>query len=201
MAAFASALATAIPVIDKIVSAIWPSGDSKKKKGKDDAGSAVSSLKEESGDALKTLSEELSVIATLLEACLPAEDGMVSIQAVLRANKRGELSESDKLTIKKSWDLVKANLKKIGDKETKEAVDEISDVFTRSTFLDVVNADPDDIEEDLKAWALAELSKDVDVLHGYLNKVNKVAVVVVTGISGGLGKLSASQNKKPAKGA
>jgi hypothetical protein len=198
MAAFASALATAVPVIDKIVSAIWPSGDSKKKKAKDEAAPAVSSLKDASSEALRSLSDELSIIATLLEACLPAEDGVVSIQAVLRANRKGELSESDKLIIKKSWDLIKNNLKKIGDKETKKAVDEISDVFTRSTFLDVVNAGTDDIEEDLKAWALADLKNDVDVLYGYLNKVNRVAVQVVSGISSGLGKLSASQSKKSA---
>ena len=203
MAAFAAALTTAIPVIDKIVSTIWPSGDKKDtKKSKTDAASAVSDLKEESGGALKSLSDELLLLATLLESCLPAEDGIVSMRAVLNATRKGALCDDDKLTIQKSWDLVKANIKEIKDKQ-KTAVSAISDEFTKSTFLEVVNANLNDIDEDLKKWAFDPLRQDVNDLYKSLNKVNKVAPQVIAGISVGLGKLSATQTKpqggKPGK--
>ena len=199
MAAFAAALTTAIPVIDKIVSAIWPKDA---RKSKTDATSAVSDLKQESGAALKSLSDELSLLATLLESCLPAEDGIVSMRAVLNATKKGALCDDDKLTIQKSWDLVKDNIKEIKDKQ-KAAVNAISDEFTKSTFLEVINADLSSIDEDLKKWAFDPLRQDVNDLYKILNKVNKVAPQVIAGISLGLGRLSATQSKpqvgKPGK--
>jgi uncharacterized protein YoxC len=198
MAAFATALTTAIPVIDKIVSAIFPKD--KDKKSKDDAISVVAPIKSASGDALQSVSEELSLIAKLLASCLRAEDGIVIMKAVLETNKIGDLSAADKLTIRKSWSVVKKNLKEISDKDTKKLVGAISDVFTKSTFLEVINADTDSIDGDIKEkeWALEPLGRDVDELHKSLDKVNTVAVQVVDSLADGLEKLSTAQSKKPA---
>jgi hypothetical protein len=193
MAAFAAALTSAIPVIDKIVSAIWP--DPSKKKTKDQASPAVSDLKAASADALKSVSEELSVVATLLDACLPAEDSIVSMRAVLNANDKGTLSEADKLSLQKWWKNVKRQIKKISDAGTKKSVEALSDIFTKATFLEVINADTDSIDVDMTQWSLGPLTKDVESLYRSLNKVNTIASQVVGDISAGLMKLSAAQKK------
>jgi hypothetical protein len=198
MAAFAGALAAAIPVIDKIVTAIWPKGDDKKRVVKKDATSAVSAQKDASVTALKSVGEELSIIATLLESCLPAEDGVVSMRGVLEANKGGALGEADKAAIRRSWASVKRNIKQISDKQTKTAVELIGDVFTKSTFLDVINADIDGTDEDVKDWATDQLIKDVNGLYKCLNQANKVAAQVIAGIAVGLKQASDAQKKKPA---
>jgi hypothetical protein len=202
MAAFAGALTSAIPVIEKVISAIWPSSsDKNKKKTKQDADAApgVASLKQLSSDALKSLSGQLSLVANLLESCLPAEDAIVGMQAVLKANNKGQLSGDDKLTLKKEWDNVKKNLKKISDKDTVKSVQALNDTFTRTTFMKVLNADTDGIDEDMKDWSLAPLTTDVDTLYGYLDAVNDVAVQVIVGISQGLTDASAAQAKPAAK--
>ncbi|MGA8028548.1 MAG: hypothetical protein WB992_15500 [Bryobacteraceae bacterium] len=202
MAAFAGALTAAIPVIDKIVKAIFP-GSEREKKTKKEAKDAVADEKSASGAALRSVSDELQLIATLLEYCLPAEDGIVSIRAVLEANKAGNLSPADQLTIRKSWRAVKKNLGKISDNETKKAVKGISDVFTKSTFLEVIDADTDSIDQDIGGtgpWALGPLGTEVSKLYDLLNEVNKVAGRVVGGISDELGKLSTAQSKKTGSG-
>ena len=84
---------------------------------------------------------------------------------------------------------------KITDKDTIKSVKVLDDTFTRTTFLRVINASTDDIDEDIKRWALVPLAKDLDKLYGYLDSVNDVAVQITVGISQGLEKLSASQNK------
>lgn len=89
MAAFASALTSAIPIVEKVISAIWPPSDKSKKTTKDATDTpAVSALKQSSSEALKSVSDQLSVVATLLESCFPAEDAVVSMQAVLGAKAK-----------------------------------------------------------------------------------------------------------------
>lgn len=200
MAAFAGALTSAIPIVEKVISAIWPSSDKNKKTKKDATDSpAVSALKQSSGEALKSVSDQLSLVSTVLESCFPAEDAVVSMQAVLAANGKGELSGDDKLAVKKWWDAAKKEIKKISDKDTTKAVQVLEDTFTRATFLKVINADTDGIDEDIKEWALIPLGKDLDKLYGYLDAVNDVAVQVAAGISQGLAKLSAAQSKPSPK--
>jgi hypothetical protein len=193
MAGFAGALAAAIPVIEKVVAAIWP--DPTRAKKKDAAEKTVATQKSESGDALKKVGDELTTVADLLEQCLPAEDGIVVIKAVLEANKGGVLTREDKLTIDIALDAVK----KIADitQETKKAVRTITDEFTKRTFLKVIEAKTSGIDEALKALNLNVLAVEVDKLYVILNDVNQVAAQVVGGIAQGLGTASAEQ-KKPA---
>jgi hypothetical protein len=196
MAAFAAALTSAIPIVEKVISAIWSSSDKSKKTKKDATDApAVSALKQSSGEALKSVSDQLSLVSTVLEACFPAEDAVVSMQAVLAANGKGTLSDDDKLALQKWWDNAKKGIQKISDKDTIKSVKALDDTFTRSTFLKVIDADTDDIDEDLKRWAVGPLTKDLDKIYGLLDAVNDVAVQVALGISQGLEKLSAAQNK------
>jgi len=193
MAAFA--LATAIPVIDKIVTAIFPKPGDKEKKTKKEATDAVAADKSSSAAALKALGDELTLVAQLLTSCLPAEDGIVRMKAFLDAKKAEKLTKSDELAIQKGWDIVKESLQDIKQKETKTAVSALSDEFTKSTFLDVINADTKGIDSDLKAWAMDELRDDVNELYKALNKVNKVASQVIGGLAKELTKASTAQGK------
>lgn len=192
-----AALAAAIPVIGEIVKTIFGNKD-KDKKTKKEADAAVAPEKNASSAALKSISDELSLIGILLEYCLPAEDGIVIIKAVLEANKTGDLSSADKRVIKRSWKLVGTNLSKAREKDIVKTVNGITDEFTKNTFLDVINADTDSIGQDIEGsgeWALGPLKDDVNQLHDLLKKINKVGGRVVGGIAVELGKLAVAQKK------
>jgi hypothetical protein len=196
MAAFASALA-AVPVIEKIISAIWPAGD-KSKKTKQEASNvpAVSALAQASSDALKSASDQLALVSTVIDSCFVAEDDIVRMQAVLEATADGALTEDDKLALQKWWDEAKKKIDRISDKDTLKSVKALDDVFTRTTFLKVINANTDAVDQDLKKWSIKPLWKDLAKVSDALDDVNTVAVQVIAGLGNGLAKLAAAQTKK-----
>jgi hypothetical protein len=199
MAAFAAALTSAIPLVEKVVSAIWPA-DPKKSKNKNDANNAVAPLKQASAEALKSLSDQLSLVGGLLEACFPAQDALTTMRAVLKASNKGPLSDDDKFVLQRSWTDAKNKIKKMSDRDTVKAIRALEDVFTRTTFLKLVNASTDDIDADIKAWAVTSLAKDVETIWGYLDAVDDVAVQVTAEVAQGLAKLGSDQKKPAATG-
>lgn len=191
------AIAAAIPVIEKIIQTIFPQHAEKNIKGptKD----AINRTKAESSTALKLVGDELTTISTLLEQCLPAEDGMVTIKAVLDGNEDGELTHADLAEIGRAWKTVTQNLSRID----KVKLDGISDTSTKRKFLDIINADTNattqaiadskDADTKTKIRAQKELATSMSGLHKALLEVNLVAGTVIGEIASELIKLSEEQ--------
>lgn len=192
------AIAAAIPVIEKIIQTIFPH-KTDKDKIKGPAKDAIEKAKGESSAALKLVGSELDTISKLLEQCLPAEDGMVSIVAVLDANDGGELTHADLKIIGRAWDAVTENLGRVD----KVKLEGISDVSTKRKFLNILNADTkattqaikdsEDGDAKTKRRAQRDLAAGMNALHKALLEVNMIAGTVIGEVASELLKASAEQ--------